>query len=376
MSRNPGILTGNAFKLGIFAMNNSYGLAFVDFPEHWSGSWEDNLAVARLADESGIECLVAHARWRGYGGRSDVNGRSLETLSWACGLLAKTRNINVFATVHASLVNPLFAAKQMVTIDHIAEGRFGLNLVLGTKEDDFKMFGVVLDEHDRRYDYGQAWWDVVKGIWTAEEPFDVKNEFFDLHGVIGLPHPFNDRRPLMMNAGISGKGRAFAIANSDLHFDVVTSPEASAEKIVDTKSKALARGREVQEWTAASIVCRPTRHEVDEFLSFCVEHAAWDGLNVRDEIRTSLKSAQLESPEYLQDLRRADRARAVIGRGHYTAHGTPDEVADALARLHGAGLDGAAMGFVDYLKELPYFIQEVVPRLERLGLRHPAAVYR
>jgi hypothetical protein len=27
------------------------------------------------------------------------------------------------------------------------------------------------------------------------------------------------------------------------------------------------------------------------------------------------------------------------------------------------------VAFLDYLKEIPYFLQEVLPRLERLGLR-------
>jgi hypothetical protein len=39
-----------------------------------------------------------------------------------------------------------------------------------------------------------------------------------------------------------------------------------------------------------------------------------------------------------------------------------------------AGLDGLALNFVDYLQELPYFAAEVLPRLERLGLR--AAITR
>jgi hypothetical protein len=40
-----------------------------------------------------------------------------------------------------------------------------------------------------------------------------------------------------------------------------------------------------------------------------------------------------------------------------------------LALLHQAGFDGVAMGFVNYLDELPYFVQEVIPRLERMGVR-------
>jgi alkanesulfonate monooxygenase SsuD/methylene tetrahydromethanopterin reductase-like flavin-dependent oxidoreductase (luciferase family) len=49
--------------------------------------------------------------------------------------------------------------------------------------------------------------------------------------------------------------------------------------------------------------------------------------------------------------------------------GDPDTVAGEFGRLHAVGLDGLALNFVDYLKELPYFAAEVLPRLERLGLR-------
>ncbi|MEA2639155.1 MAG: dimethylsulfone monooxygenase, partial [Chloroflexota bacterium] len=33
------------------------------------------------------------------------------------------------------------------------------------------------------------------------------------------------------------------------------------------------------------------------------------------------------------------------------------------------GFDGLVINFADYLAELPYFVQEVLPRLARLGLR-------
>jgi alkanesulfonate monooxygenase SsuD/methylene tetrahydromethanopterin reductase-like flavin-dependent oxidoreductase (luciferase family) len=40
-------------------------------------------------------------------------------------------------------------------------------------------------------------------------------------------------------------------------------------------------------------------------------------------------------------------------------------------RIHDAGLDGIIISFVNYLDELPYFAQEVLPRLERMGIREP-----
>jgi alkanesulfonate monooxygenase SsuD/methylene tetrahydromethanopterin reductase-like flavin-dependent oxidoreductase (luciferase family) len=61
--------------------------------------------------------------------------------------------------------------------------------------------------------------------------------------------------------------------------------------------------------------------------------------------------------------------RRVLARGAYCAIGDPDAVTRELAGLHAAGFDGLALNFVDYLAELPYFAAEVLPRLERLGLR-------
>jgi alkanesulfonate monooxygenase SsuD/methylene tetrahydromethanopterin reductase-like flavin-dependent oxidoreductase (luciferase family) len=61
--------------------------------------------------------------------------------------------------------------------------------------------------------------------------------------------------------------------------------------------------------------------------------------------------------------------RRALARGAYCAIGDPDAVVREISRLRSAGLDGLALNFVDYLKELPYFAAEVLPRLVRLGLR-------
>jgi hypothetical protein len=46
-------------------------------------------------------------------------------------------------------------------------------------------------------------------------------------------------------------------------------------------------------------------------------------------------------------------------------------VAAEMARMSTTGPAGCRVAFVDYLQEIPYFVQEVLPRLERLGLRQP-----
>jgi alkanesulfonate monooxygenase SsuD/methylene tetrahydromethanopterin reductase-like flavin-dependent oxidoreductase (luciferase family) len=51
--------------------------------------------------------------------------------------------------------------------------------------------------------------------------------------------------------------------------------------------------------------------------------------------------------------------------------GTPDEIAQELVALSGAGITGIGISMVNYLAELPYVCSELLPRLERLGVRTP-----
>ena len=113
----------------------------------------------KLADDAGLEFLLPIGRWHGYQGESDTQGTTFETLAWACGLLASTHEITTFGTLHVAFVNPVFAAKQMVTADHIGHGRFGLNVVSGWNPIEFGMMGVALGDHDGRYDYSEEWLD-------------------------------------------------------------------------------------------------------------------------------------------------------------------------------------------------------------------------
>ena len=59
-------------------------------PERWSASWADCLALARMGDDAGIDFLLPIGRWKGYGGDTDLHGETLETITWATGLLAAT----------------------------------------------------------------------------------------------------------------------------------------------------------------------------------------------------------------------------------------------------------------------------------------------
>src|SRR5262245_7041028 len=121
--------SSNRLKLGLFGANCSSGRAVTMVPERWSGSWPDCVRLAQMADRAGIEFMLPIGRWKGYGGATDYQGATLETVTWASGLLAKTERLVVFGTVHAPMIPTLIAAKEFVAADQIGEARFDHNIV-------------------------------------------------------------------------------------------------------------------------------------------------------------------------------------------------------------------------------------------------------
>jgi alkanesulfonate monooxygenase SsuD/methylene tetrahydromethanopterin reductase-like flavin-dependent oxidoreductase (luciferase family) len=359
--------SANRLKLGLFGANCSSGRAVTRVPERWSGSWPDCVSLAQMADRAGIEFMLPIGRWKGYGGATDYQGETWETVTWACGLLAKTERLTVFGTVHAPLIAPLIAAKEFVTADHIGEGRFGLNLVCGWNEGEFEMFGATLRDHEARYEYAQEWLDIVKLAWSAREDFDFDGRFFKLHGVRSKPKPYGGTRPLIMNAGASATGQAFAIGNCDALFSNVSrgiSFAETANHISRVRASAQQAGREIDVYTVGVVTCRPTvREAADYYRHAVVDNADWAAVD--NILAMKNVTPQTHSPDEFQRIRN----HQANGMGGLPLVGDPDSVAEDMARLAAAGLRGIAVSFVNYLDELPYFCTEVLPRLARSGLR-------
>jgi FMNH2-dependent dimethyl sulfone monooxygenase len=361
----------NALKIGIFGANCSSGRSATKVPERWSASWPECLRLARMADAAGVDFMLPIARWKGYGGETDFHGSSLETITWAVGLLGATERMTVFGTVHAPLFHPLIAAKELVTADHVGAGRLGVNLVVGWNEGEFEMFGVKQREHDVRYEFAQEWLDVVKQAWSCEGEFDFAGRFLQLKGVRAYPKPYGGTRPIIMNAGSSPVGQDFALRNCDAFFVATagsrTSLDANATKVAEVKGAARILGREIEIYTVGQVICRPSQKEAEEYYRHAIiENADWgaiDGMLANKNI-----TPQTIPPEEYAAKRRYFAANAI---GGYPFVGTPDHVAQELETISRAGVRGIALSFVNYLLELPYFCDEVLPRLARLGVRLP-----
>jgi len=332
-------------------------------PERWVNSFENNLELARLLDDAGIDFMLPIARWIGYGGETDFHGSVLETMTWAAGLLAHTRRIAVFATIHTAANNPVVVAKQIATIDQIGKGRAGLNIVAGWNKPEYEALGLTLpDDHETRYGYAQEWFDVIRKLWTSTEHFDWNGAYFTLKGVKGDPRPLGEVP--IINAAGSPQGRDFATRNANFLFTPAIDLSRSTAEIGELKAQAAAAGRSVDVLTFSHVICRPTREEAEAFLQYTARDNA-DWAAVDNLVRLQFAHAH----SFPHDLLALIRDRMAAGHGGFPLIGTPQDVADGLVSLAEAGFAGTTLSFVDYVAEFPYFRDTVLPILAAKGLR-------
>jgi alkanesulfonate monooxygenase SsuD/methylene tetrahydromethanopterin reductase-like flavin-dependent oxidoreductase (luciferase family) len=352
------------FLLGTFASNCSSGMSVTKVPERWQNSWDNNLKLARLLDDAGIDFMLPIARWIGYGGETNFHGNVLETVTWATGLVAQTRQLTVFATVHTAANHPVVVAKQIATIDQLGRGRAGLNVVAGWNNPEYEALGLRLaPDHETRYAYAEEWYQVVQKLWQDPGTFDWDGEHFRLKGIHSEPKPYGAMPPILNAAG-SGLGREFATRNANFLFTPAIDLERSKDEVAQLRQSAQDKGRDVGVLTFSHVVCRPTEEEARSYLAhFGQEHADWAAV---DNL-VNLQFAHAQS--FPHDLLALIRDRMAAGHGGFPLVGTPEQVAKGIISLAEAGFSGTTLSFVDYVEEFPYFRDTVLPILRAHGLR-------
>ena len=360
------LFSTNRMKLGVMAFNCSHGSTVTTADGAWPMNWEDNAELARMVDAAGLEVLLPVGRWKGYGGETNFNNRTFESLTWAAAMGAITRYSTIFATVHAPLIHPLAVAKMAATADHVSGGRFALNVVAGWFKNEFDMFGLELAPHDRRYDYAAEWLELVKRLWTEPDAFDHDGEFFHGKQLWSQPKPLQSPRPPIMNAGSSEIGHAFSARHADMNFAMLRQkdPDSDRAQIAHLKQMAADLGRTSQCWIHVYVVCRETEREARDYLNHYVVEKG-DDVAVGNMLDIFGVQSETLSPDVLDAFRFHFKA----GHGGYPLVGTPEQIVEGIERLSAMGVDGLLMSWVDYLGECRQWIDQVLPLMEQAGQR-------
>jgi len=178
-------------------------------------------------------------------------------------LAAATRHIGIIPTISTTQYPPFLAARLLTTLDHLTEGRVGVNVVTSVTNRVAQNFGYDAHlEHDLRYEMAAEWMDVVSKLWESWEPGAVvmdeegpmyadytkvhainhEGRFFKCRGPLNtMPGP--QGRPVVAQAGNSPPGRNLAAAHADTMLAWGSSVEQMKAFREDMHERLIAAGR-------------------------------------------------------------------------------------------------------------------------------------
>ena len=357
----------NKMILGLFIPLQNGAWTPSLYPRGTDWTFEYNAECTVRAEELGFDLVFGLAQWHGaggLGGEMRFRENTQDPLLVTAGLAALTKNIILISTVHVLYGwSPLLLAKYAATLDHMSGGRWGINMVTGIKPEDFAMFGLEPIEHDKRYEMADELMRVMKTLWTSTENVDFEGEFYRMTKGFVSPKPKHGR-PILVNASSSGTGIEFAANHSDLMFitrpagdDVYGLLKAHNRNIKDS---AAAMGKSVRTIINPHVICADTEKEAKARKQAFIDHADPVALDNFFKFITGGDTVSWKG---------AMRDDLAVG-GNMQIVGTPEQCVEKMMRLHDAGIDGIQVNFYDYLPDLEYFGERVLPLMKEAGLRN------
>ncbi|KAE9375965.1 monooxygenase [Stipitochalara longipes BDJ] len=359
--------------LGVFL--NLQDINLSSYPTTNTWTFDYNVDIVRQAEALGFELAFSRTQWLPKGGYDGE--ASLDAFVALGAMAAVTKSILLISTMHVLYgpLHPLHIAKYGATLDHIAKGRWGINIVTGHRAIEHEMFGWQRIEHDKRYDMAGELFDVVNSLWGETEnlSYEGKVSPWRLENAWITPKPVYGR-PVLVNATGSPAGIDFAATYSDIIF--ITSPggahiESALETLPDhiaiIKATAKAKGRTIKTVINPVIVSRDTPEAAEAYAQSIV-----DGKPKQDSKATfgNTNAKAWDSDAHAWRGRKGVRHKQGLGLGgNIEIIGSPEQVVEQLTALHRIGIDGVQLCFYDFKLDLEYFGKKILPLLEEAGLR-------
>ncbi|KAL1885838.1 hypothetical protein Plec18167_001334 [Paecilomyces lecythidis] len=341
-----------------------------DHPTSNSWTFDYNLDVVRRGEELGFDLAFSRTQWLPKGGYDGE--ASLDAFVGLAAMAAATKDILLISTMHVLYgpLHPLHIAKYGASLDHIAKGRWGINIVTGHRAVEHEMFGWQRIEHDKRYEMAGELFDVVNSLWQETENLSYTGKVspWRLENAWITPKP-QYGRPLLVNATGSPAGIEFAAHYSDLIF--ITSPggahiDSALEKLPDhintVKAAAEAAGRKIKVLINPIIVSRDTPEDAEAYLQKIVEGKH------RRQATTSFEKYDSDAHAWRGRLDPRNKQGFGLG-GNIEIIGSPEQVVEKIQALHSIGIDGIVVNFYDFKVDLEHFGAKILPLLKKDGLR-------
>jgi len=345
----------------------------------------------------------------------------LEPVTVLAAIAVATQRIGMIATASTTYTEPFNLARQFASLDHISNGRIGWNIVtswLATAAANYGDAGQV--SHAERYERGEEFITVVNALWDSWaddaviddraggryarpdriRPIKHKGNYYQVAGPLNLPR-CPQGRPVLVQAGSSDTGRRFAARHAEAVFTAHMEKATAQAFYDDLKTLVKGEGREPEQVlilpglspmiAATEAEAQRLAREVNElsdpevgrkrlsgrFGGHDFSHLPLDRPLVPEDFPppVTVEAARSRTEVILNLVRREQPtlrqllASLAGARGHFTAAGTPEQIADLIEEWF---KDGAADGFNIMPPLLPsmldVFSAEVIPLLQRRGL--------
>ncbi|WP_335339430.1 LLM class flavin-dependent oxidoreductase [Bradyrhizobium sp. CCGE-LA001] len=363
-----------------------------------------------IADHQGV--IDGHAIMSRVG-RND----GFEPITLLSALSSRTRDIGLVATATTTYYQPYNLARMFASLDHLSKGRAAWNIVTSAMDPEAQNFGQErLPDHDERYARASEFVEIVKGLWDTwqDDAFvrdrqtgiyadtaklhvlNHRGNYFSVRGPLNIARP-PQGYPVLVQAGASDAGIAFAAEVAEVVFTAEPSIENGKRYYASLKQKARALGRKddrVVIMPGIVPIVGKTKQEAAEKLQRLRAATHIDvqigAADIWLGAVTDLRSVDLDSlvPETLPETNSIkSRQKLLVGvaarqkftwrqliqlisdsKGHLMVVGTPEEIADAMV---GTFDQHAADGFNVLPATAPGglkdFVDLVVPELRRRG---------
>lgn len=247
-------------EIGVFIPIGNNGWLISTTSPQYKPSFELNKQVVQKAEKYGFDFALSMIKLRGFGGKTEFWDHNLESFTLMAALAAVTSKIKLFASTAILTLPPAVVARMATTIDSIAPGRFGINIVTGWQMAEYDQMGIWPGNayFGYRYDYATEYVKVMKELW-ANGVSDFKGKHFTMDDCRMLPKPSNDIQ--IVAAGQSGRGMEFAAELANFNFvmgmgiNTPTAIKAGNERLIAAAEKS---GRDVGAYVLFMVIADET----------------------------------------------------------------------------------------------------------------------
>jgi pyrimidine oxygenase len=246
-------------EIGVFIPIGNNGWLISETSPQYMPSFKLNKTITQAADRYGFDFALSMIKLRGFGGKTQFWEHNLESFTLMAGLAAVTDRIKIFATAATLTLPPAIVARMAATIDSIAPGRFGINLVTGWAEAEYSQMGLWPgDSHyTKRYDYLAEYAQILRDLFDTGVS-NFKGDYFQMTDCRVSPQAKDTK---IICAGSSTEGLAFTAQYADYSFALgkgTNTPTAFAEVNERLRTAKAKTGRDVSAYILFMVIADET----------------------------------------------------------------------------------------------------------------------